>query len=76
MYNTLTCLFGHHDYSEELTKDKEGYGVHLCKVCKRNAYRDTIFGYKSWSEYDEEGNLIRIKFSNGGDIIFERPQKT
>lgn len=70
MYNKLTCLFGHHDYSEELTEDKDGCRGYFCKVCKRNSYYAWGGGSTRWNDYDKDGNLAHIKWSDGLEVWY------
>jgi len=64
-YNKLTCLFGHHDHSKRLTKDKDGNPIYLCKICKRSGYRKCNDGTEVWDDYDEKGNLIHERWNDG-----------
>lgn len=65
MYNKLTCLFGHHDYSRKLTKDKDGHYMHLCKICKRSGHYKYSDGDEVWCSYDEKGEMIYVKWGGG-----------
>jgi len=73
-YNTLTCLFGYHDYSKELTKDKDERGMCLCKHCKRSGYYKGA-GFEMWCDYDERGNCTHIKDSDGYEIWYDYDEK-
>ena len=64
-YNKLTCLFGHHDYSDREVKDKGGDLIYLCKICKRSGYGKYAGGLEVWSDYDERGNCIHEKDNDG-----------
>ena len=55
IHNKLTCLFGYHQYSKKPTKDKDGYDVYLCKICKRSG-RIRLTGFDILVDYDEKGN--------------------
>lgn len=70
MYNKLTCLFGHHDYDNKVTIDKDVTRIHLCKHCKRSA-RLAWSGEKIWYDYDEEGNRIHVKRNGGHETWFD-----
>lgn len=71
-HNKLTCLFGFHDYSKELTKDKQGNPIHLCKICKRSGYLKYYSdGFTFWRSYDEDGNLLHTKYSDGFETSYE-----
>lgn len=67
-YNELTCLLGFHNYSDEATQDKHMCLVYFCKVCKKSAYRKLKYGGERWHGYDDVGNCIYIKFSDGEEI--------
>ena len=80
--NTLTCLFGFHDYSNKLTWDKNDNSVHLCKICKRSGYVKYSNGNESWNSYNEEGNRVHTRWNGGtehwygynkeGNLIYEK----
>ena len=71
MYNKLTCLFGHHDYSDKLTKDRHGSATHLCKICKRSGYYKYLSGSDVWGDYDKEGNCRHQKWTGGHERWFD-----
>jgi len=75
-YNKLTCLFGHHDYSKEITIDKHGNRVHFCKHCKRSGYIKWDNSTKAWISYDKEGNIIHERWEgelkDGGKIVCDK----
>ena len=70
-HNKVTCLFGYHDYSKKLTEDKHGRLVHLCKHCKRAAYRDTEGGFRRWYKYEKDGTCVYIRFNNGDELFLD-----
>ena len=70
-YNTLTCLFGHHDYSDKETRDKYGRDIYLCKICKRSGYGKWNRGPERWLDYDEEGNLVHEKWGHGLEYWYD-----
>ena len=63
--NNLTCLFGFHNYSKKLTKDRDGFKIYLCTICKRNGYFKYDNGYALWTVYDNKGNNIHWKDNKG-----------
>lgn len=63
--NNLTCLFRFHNYSTELTKDKNGFHRHLCTICKRSGHIKFSDTYEYWYEYDDKDNRIYMYDSNG-----------
>ena len=65
MYNEITCLFGHHDYSKRLTKDKGGNFVYLCKICQRSGHWKWDKEFEVWSDYDDRGNIVHEKWCSG-----------
>lgn len=67
-YNELTCLFGHHQYNEEETEDKDGWYIHLCKICKRSGYRKLNTGLEEWLNYDEKGNCVHRKWNDEMEV--------
>ena len=71
----LECLFGHHDYSRKPSKDKDGYLVYLCKICKRSGYIKWDDGLKVWYDYDKEGNSIHKKWRDGLEVWREYDKK-
>jgi len=75
MYNELTCLFGHHDYSEKKTKDKYGDDVHLCKICKRSGYYKRSDRDEIWCDYDKKWNRIHEKHSDGFEAWADYDEK-
>jgi hypothetical protein len=54
----IACLFNHHNYSKRITKDKDNYSIHLCKICKRSGHYKTSYGFEYWFDYDDKGNTI------------------
>ena len=70
-YNKLTCLFGHHDYSEESIIDTTGHPVCLCKVCKRSGHFKCFGGEEAWHDYDEKGNLVHSKWNSGNEYWYD-----
>lgn len=69
-HNKLTCLFGYHVYSGELTNDNHGNLIYLCKICKRRGYKDCYNGRKVWFDYDKEGVLICETWDSGVQFWF------
>ena len=74
-YNTLTCLFGHHDYSRKRTVDKYDRFIHLCKICKRSGYWKWDNGDETWYDYDEKGNMIHRKLLGDCEIWYDYDKK-
>ena len=68
MSSKVECLFGFHNYSNEITKDKDGNNIYLCTICKRNGLYKDSNGYEEWHDYDDKGNEVHYKSSDG----FER----
>lgn len=75
MYNEITCLFGHHQYNEEPTKDKHANFIHLCKICGRSGHWNWGGEGEVWHGYDENGNLIHSKWSDEREIWFSYNEK-
>ena len=63
--NTLTCLFGFHNYSTEFTKDNNGNDIYLCTICKRNGHYKTSNTLGYYIYYDDNGNNICYKYNDG-----------
>ena len=63
--NLLTCLFGFHNYSKKLTRDKYDYKIYLCTICKRYGYYAHNDGYAYYHEYDNKGNFIHYNDNRG-----------
>ena len=73
--NLLTCLFGFHNYSDEITKDKSGFYRYLCITCKRNGYYKNNYGIEYWNDYDDKGNTIHFRGSGGYEEWYEYDDK-
>lgn len=72
VHNRLTCLFGHHDYSDTYIKDKDGDSIYLCKICKRSGYWKYNENDKVWCDYDDDGNCVHAKWSDGDEFWWPR----
>ena len=82
MSSKIECLFGFHNYSDELTKDKDGFKIYLCTICKRHGHFKYGNGYERWYNYDNKGNAIYTKdnygyeewhnYDNKGNLIYYR----
>ena len=73
--NTLTCLFGFHNYSKKLITDKSGYIIYLCTICKRRGYFKSSSGYTIWIDYDDKGNETHFKDVRGYEYWYEYDDK-
>ena len=71
MYNEITCLFGHHQYSDKPTKDKHGNSIYLCKICEKSGYRKWSAESEVWHDYNGEGNLIHSKWSDDLKVWYD-----
>lgn len=70
-YNELTCLFGHHQYSDRFTYDRDWHPIYLCKICKRSGYRKYSEYEEIWYDYDEEGRITYVKSGHGYEYWYE-----
>ena len=61
----LECLFGHHQYSKEPTKDRDGDSIYLCEICKRSGYCKWNNRFEAWYGYDKKGNCIHKRWDDG-----------
>ena len=63
---TFRCVFGDHKYSEEKTKDKQGFTVRMCKHCNLHGYCINYLDEKVYIEYYPNGYRKREVYSYGG----------
>lgn len=75
MYNELTCLFGHHQYSDTPTRDKRGRSIYFCTICRRNGYDLDGGVTKVWFDFDEDGNVIHLKRGDGLEAWYHYDDK-
>lgn len=68
MYNKLTCLFGHHDYSDKLTEDKDGRPIRLCKICKKVGTWTWFDNTTGRIDYNTQGIAYHIKYHDGYEL--------
>jgi len=68
MTNKVKCPDGYHNYTIPNENDLD---VLICDVCKRVGYRKCPDGLGEWFEYDEKGNIIHFKNSDGYEIWFD-----
>ena len=61
----LECLFGYHNYGDKPTRDRDGNDVKLCRACLKHGYFMFTDGFTIWFEYNERGECIHRKYSNG-----------
>ena len=73
--NLLTCLFGFHNYSNEITKDKDGNDIHLCTICKRSGSYRYEYGLGYWYDYDGKGNMIHSRYGTGEEYWYDYDNK-
>lgn len=70
-HNKVTCLFGYHQYSKELTIDKHGNLIRLCKICNRSGYRKWHDEHQVWFVPSEKGNLAYRRWSGGEEAWYD-----
>ena len=68
--NSFRCVFGDHKYYEKVTKDKQGFHVHMCIHCKLNGYYKLFDGTTVWIEYYPNGYPKREVYSNGSEVTY------
>jgi hypothetical protein len=82
MNNLLSCLFGHHKYTIDVSNIKTSAlfsGLRkehhfLCEICKRSEYRwSTQQRDKYWIDYDE--NMLEIRWHDNCGQAYERDKE-
>ncbi len=67
----VKCLFGYHEYTIPYTCRDHAPTILLCDHCMRFGYCKYSNGTEMWYEYNEKGNVIHRKHSNGSEAWYD-----